>query len=170
MIYLGLALLLAALILYFISGRQRKQAGLPAGRVVYSDTRAWGAVEKPLYDRELGLTGKPDYLVEKDGRIIPVEVKSGRTPAAPYDSHLFQVAAYCRLVESAYGKRPPYGILHYPERDYAVDYTPELEAALIDLLDEMRRAGRRLEVHRPHEDPSRCRRCGFREICDEKLM
>ncbi len=169
MVYIGLALLLLAFVLFFISGRQRRAAGLPGGRVVYTDTGAWGRVEKPLFDRELGLTGKPDYLVEHDGRLIPVEVKSGRTPEAPYDSHIFQLAAYCRLVQATTGKRPPHGIIHYPDRDFAVDYTPQLESALLDLLAEIRRDEGRGEVHRSHEDPHRCRRCGFREICDERL-
>ena len=43
------------------------------------------------------------------------------------------------LVEKTYGKRPPYGIIHYSDRDFAIDYTPELEFALMDLLADMRR-------------------------------
>jgi len=168
-LYLALALLLIAFVLFFISGRQRRAAGLPAGRVVYTDTRTWGALEKPLFDLELGLTGKPDYLVEQNGKLIPVEVKTGRTPEAPYDSHIFQVAVYCLLVQKTYGKRPPYGLLHYPDRDFAVDYTPELESALLDLLADIRRAGRRRDVPRSHDDPQRCRHCGFRNACDERL-
>ena len=168
-LYLALALLFIASILFFISGRQRRAAGLPAGRVVYTDTRAWGAVEKPLFDLELGLTGKPDYLVEQNGKLIPVEVKTGRTPEAPYDAHIFQVAVYCLLVQKTYDKRPPYGLLHYPDRDFAVDYTPELEAALLALLADIRRAGRRSDVKRSHDDPQRCRRCGFRNTCDQRL-
>jgi CRISPR-associated exonuclease Cas4 len=168
-LYFGFFALLLALILFLISGRQRRATGLPGGRVVYTDTRTWGAVEKPLFDAELGLTGKPDYLVEQNDRLIPVEVKSGRTPAAPYDSHIFQVAAYCLLVEKTYGKRPPYGLLHYPNRDFAVDYTRELESELLDLLAEMRRDERRGEVPRSHDDQRRCVRCGFRNHCDQSL-
>ena len=167
---LGLALLLIALVLLFISGRQRSAAGLPGGRVIYTDTRAWGAVEKPLFDPELGLTGKPDYLVEHNGRYIPVEVKTGRTPEAPYDSHIFQVAVYCLLVHKTYGKRPPHGIIHYLERDFAVDYTRELESALLDLLADIRRDEHRKNVERSHDDPQRCRRCGFRNACDQNLI
>ncbi|MCX6033541.1 MAG: CRISPR-associated protein Cas4, partial [Chloroflexi bacterium] len=59
-LYLGLAILLIAFVLLYISGHQRRAVGLPGGRVVYVDTRAWGAVEKPLFDLQLGLTGKPD--------------------------------------------------------------------------------------------------------------
>ncbi|MBN2386408.1 MAG: CRISPR-associated protein Cas4 [Anaerolineales bacterium] len=169
-LYSALALLLLALVLFFISGRQRRQAGLPGGRVIYTDTQGWGKVEKPLYDADLGLTGKPDYLVEREGRIIPIEVKSGRTPEAPYDSHIYQLAAYCLLVESAYGKRPPYGILHYPNRDFAVDYTPELEAALLDLLADLRRDEHRRAVARSHEERRRCLGCGYRDVCDQRLF
>ena len=134
MLYLVILLVIIGIILLWQSTRQRAEAGLPGGRVIYTDTRAWGKVEKPLVDHVFGLTGKPDYLVERDGLIIPVEVKSGRTPSAPYDSHIFQVAAYCLLVEKAYGKRPPYGIIHYPNRDFAVDYTNQLESSLLEQL------------------------------------
>jgi CRISPR-associated exonuclease Cas4 len=167
--YIGLVVLLAALLLFFISRRQRSAAGLPGGRVVYSDTRAWGKVEKPFFDHELGLAGRPDYLVEHEGRFIPVEVKTGRTPSAPYDSHIFQLAAYCYLVHKNTGKRPTHGIIHYPNRNFAVDYTPELESSLLDMLAGMRIDERRPEVFRSHEDPSRCRSCGFRDVCEQKL-
>jgi CRISPR-associated exonuclease Cas4 len=168
-LYAGFFLLLLAFLLFLISGRQRRASGLPGGRIIYTDTRGWGRVEKPLYDRDLGLTGKPDYLVEQNDRIIPVEVKSGRTPEAPYDSHIFQVAVYCLLVHKAYGKRPPHGIIHYPGRDFAVDYTAELENALLNLVADMRIDGRRADVPRSHEDQQRCRGCGFRESCDQRL-
>ena len=169
MLTIALIFLILAIAFLWQSGRQQRQAGLPGGRVVYTDTRAWGAVEKPLFNNELSLTGKPDYLVEKDGKLIPVEVKTGRVPDAPYDSHIFQLAAYCLLIEKTYGKRPPYGIIHYTNRDFAVDYTPELESALLDQLAEMRRDELRREVPRSHDDAARCRRCGFRKVCDQSL-
>ena len=169
LLYISLVILVLAFALLFISGRQRHTTGLPGGRVIYNDTRAWGVVEKPLYDTNLGLTGKPDYLVEQNKSIIPVEVKTGRTPQAPYDSHIFQVAAYCFLVEKTYGSRPPYGIIHYPGRDFAVDYTANLENTLLDLLANIRRDERRSEVGRSHDDRHRCRNCGFCSVCDQKL-
>ncbi len=171
MLFYAAILFLLALILFWRSDRQQKQAGLPGGRVIYTDTRAWGApVEQPLFYKELGLTGKPDYLVEQKGQIIPVEVKSSRAPDAPYDSHIYQLAAYCLLVEKTYGKRPPYGIIHYPNRDFAVDYTPALEAALIDILVEMRRDDTHTNIPCSHSEPARCAKCGFRKTCDQKLV
>ena len=169
MLYFAVALLAIALIFFWQSGRKQRAAGLPGGRVIYTDTRAWGAVEKPLYDRALGLTGKPDYLVEKNGQIIPVEVKSGRAPDAPYDSHIYQLAAYCILVERTLGSRPPYGIIHYQDRDFAVDYTHDLENAVLDVLAEMRRDERCEEVDRSHNTPARCAKCGFHKVCDQKI-
>jgi CRISPR-associated exonuclease Cas4 len=160
---------LLALILLWLSTRQRRAAGLPGGRVIYADTNRWGPLEKPLYDPLLDLTGKPDYLVEQGDRLIPVEVKSRRISQAPYDSHIYQVAAYCLLVQRVFGKRPPYGILHYANRTFAIDYTPEMESALLELLAEMRVQERRREVDRSHESPRRCLRCGYRSICDQAL-
>jgi len=169
MLYLALLFIITAGVLLWQSSRQRAQAGLPGGRIVYTDTRAWGRVEKPLFSGELGLTGKPDYLVQQDGVVVPVEVKTGRTPDAPYDSHIFQVAAYCLLVDKTYARRPPYGIIHYASRDFAVDYTPQLESALLDQLAEIRRDETRANVRRSHEDQARCRKCGFRRVCDQSL-
>lgn len=169
MLYLALALLFLAFLFFWQSNRQRRAAGLPGGRVIYTDTRGWSKLEKPLFYAALELTGKPDYLVEQNGKIIPVEVKSSRAPEAPYDSHIYQLASYCLLVEKTYGKRPPYGIIHYNNRDFSVEYTHELEQSLLELLTEMKRDGLKKEVARSHEQASRCRRCGFRSVCDQSL-
>ncbi|MCB9144775.1 MAG: CRISPR-associated protein Cas4 [Anaerolineales bacterium] len=164
-----LILFLLALIFFWQSNRQQKAAGLPGGRVIYSDTHAWRNVEKPLFYPALALTGKPDYLIEKNGQLIPVEVKSGRAPESPYDSHIFQLASYCLLVEKTYGKRPPYGIIHYENRDFAVDYTKDLENTLIELLGDMREDEVRGNMSRSHEQASRCKRCGYRDTCEEGI-
>jgi len=168
-LYLALFILFLAIIFFWQSGKQRREAGLPGGRVIYSDTDGWGKVERALYYQPLKLTGKPDYLVRQKGVIIPVEVKSTNAPESPYDSHIFQLASYCLLVEKTYGKRPPYGIIHYKDRDFAVDYTSNLEFALMEMLADMRRDERKNSVERSHEQFTRCARCGFRKICDQSL-
>lgn len=174
MLFLAVLVIVSALVLLWWTTRRQKSIGLPAGRVIYADTRGWGPVEQPLYDAELGLTGKPDYLVESGGQMTPVEVKSTHIGAAPYDAHIFQLAAYCLLVHRHYGKRPAYGILHYPNRTFAIDYTPQLEADLIHLLDEIHAAGKAVQkeagLPRSHNVPARCSRCGYRRICDQRLL
>ena len=78
---LPVVLLIIGIVLWLLAARTRRGAGLPAGRVVYADTGAWARPEKALFSKTLGLTGKPDYLVQHKGRYIPVEVKSGQGAA-----------------------------------------------------------------------------------------
>ncbi|MBI3158480.1 MAG: Dna2/Cas4 domain-containing protein [Chloroflexi bacterium] len=169
----GLLLLLLALLLFWQSGRQRRSAGIPAGRIVYSDTGRWEAAPEPFFDPITQLTGKPDYLVRQGRAVIPVEVKSSRPPEAPYDSHIYQLAAYCLLVERETGVRPPYGLIHYglgqSARTFAVEYTPALEDGLLALLTEMRRADLQASLDRSHDQPGRCRGCGYLSLCEQRL-
>jgi CRISPR-associated exonuclease Cas4 len=170
MLILVVIVFLLAVVMLWIASRGQRLIGLPAGRIIYTDTRGWGPVEQPLYDAELGLVGKPDYLVEAGGQIIPVEVKSSYVTSAPYDAHIFQLAAYCLLVQRHYGKRPAYGILHYPNRTYAIDYTPALEAELLNLLEEIHAQDKHKDPPRSHDSPARCSRCGYRQTCDQRLL
>lgn len=169
MLLLVLLLFVVGLALLLWSERSRRSTGLPAGRLISTDMGDWGPVEGPLYDRHLALTGKPDYLVESGEDLVPVEVKSTPAPPAPYDSHVMQLAAYCLLVESHYGRRPPYGILHYADRTFAIDYTEELEFELLGVLDQMRLLERKRSVDRSHEQPARCAGCGYRGLCEQRL-
>ncbi len=165
-----LILVVLALVLWLLSRRLGKASGLPAGRVVYVDTGAWGRLEKPLFSERLQLAGKPDYLVRDGGRYVPVEVKSGRAPAGgPYESHIYQLAAYCALVADAYGRRPSHGLIKYADKTWAVDYTQSLETELESLLEEIRAGAGARNVARSHDSAARCRACGFWEVCDERL-
>jgi CRISPR-associated exonuclease Cas4 len=168
MLYLALGLLALALFFFWQAARQKKSAGLPGGRVVYSDASHWGPVEKPLYDPVIGLTGKPDYLVEGEDGTIPVEVKSARADE-PFDSHIFQLAAYCRLTETLTGRRPPYGLIHYTNQTFQIEYTPALEEALLDVIVEMQAHPPKAPLPRSHDQRARCARCGYRHTCDQRL-
>lgn len=165
----ALLILLLALALYWLARRLRRDSGLPRGQVVYSDTSRWQPLEKPLYHRGLKLAGRPDYLVQQDELIIPVEVKSGTAPAQPYDSHIYQLAAYCLLVEENYLQRPPYGIIKYDDRNFHIDFSRQLEEALLQVLEEMRQAERQSVVDRSHQQAARCRGCGYAAVCEQRL-
>jgi CRISPR-associated exonuclease Cas4 len=166
----AVALAAVALLLFALSRRVRHATGLPAGRVIYTDTGAWQRNEQPLYSERHRLAGKPDYLVRQGGRLIPVEVKSGPAPDEPHEGHLLQLAAYCLLVSERFGARPPCGILQYADRQFAVDYTPELEARLRDALRDLRRGAQSPRgPRRSHAAPERCARCGVRDSCDQRL-
>lgn len=163
-------LLILALGLWLLAGRLRQSTGLPTGQVVYSDTGAWGRVERPLFSQNLQLTGKPDYLVREGGVVIPVEVKSGRAPAnGAYAAHIYQLAAYCALVEEVYGQRPRYGLIKYADKLLRVEYTHALEQELLVLLDEMRVDADSADVSRSHDSSARCGACGFHAVCGQAL-
>ncbi len=40
-LYIALVIFIVAIIFFWQSTRQRREAGLPGGRVIYTDTRAW---------------------------------------------------------------------------------------------------------------------------------
>ena len=164
-------LLALGLLLLSLARRGRARSGLPQGRVVYADTGGWGRLERPLFSREFLLTGKPDYLVADGADVIPVEVKSSRSgQAQPYPSHVLQLAAYCLLVEECYGRRPPYGIIKYADCAFEVDYTPELEDELLATLEDMRADLAAGDAPCSHDEPRRCRACGYRQRCDQRLV
>ncbi|MEN9935764.1 MAG: hypothetical protein RLZZ387_2343 [Chloroflexota bacterium] len=165
---IGLALLLVALLLLGWAARIRSRTGLPWAPVTYQDTGGQ-APERPLVSRRLGLSGRPDYLIQQRGRTIPVEVKPSRVSPAPYESDLMQLAAYCVLVEETTGSSPPYGLLRYAERTFRLDYTPRVRDELLEILEEMRIALNEPDCARSHDEPRRCRGCGFYEQCDDAL-
>jgi CRISPR-associated exonuclease Cas4 len=165
------ALLLGGLGLWLLvrSAAARRDTGLPLGRVTYVDTGAWDRCERPLFSNRHRLTGRPDYLVRGREGVVPVEVKSGTAPEHPYPAHVLQLAAYCLLVEEQEGQAPPYGILKYGDRAFEVDYTPALRTELLRTLDGIRRDLGARDLDRDHDEPGRCRGCGFRDRCDQRL-
>ncbi|MGI0053655.1 MAG: hypothetical protein ACREC5_00060 [Thermoplasmata archaeon] len=72
-----------------------------------------------LVDDELGLSGRPDFILERPhAGFIPVEYKSTHPFRGLHEVHgrtfdLIQLLAECRLVEAVTGRRPPYGLLLY---------------------------------------------------------
>ncbi len=169
---LGVGLLLVALALWLMwRGRLLHQASrLPAGDVLYSDAGAWFPAGETLVAPDLKLAGRPDYLVaQDDGQIVPVELKSGRAPQRPYESHVLQLAAYCLLVDRHYGTRPSHGILQYEDRAFSVEFSPQLEDDLLHLLAEMRAARYEPALSRDHDSVGRCRQCGFHGVCEQAL-
>lgn len=182
MIYgiVGLLILLLVVGLLFLRASQQthESTGMPEGEVVYDDSGAWQKQEDPLISRRYGLVGRPDYLVtvtEKvDGRkqqiIIPVEVKSRARPPEPYDSHILQLATYCLLVEDHYKQRPPYGYIRYANATIKIPYTDRLRNQVLFAAEAIRRARTAPNVDRSHNQPGRCRGCGYRNACDDQAL
>lgn len=168
--FIALLIILTGVIIFWLGRRSQADAGLPLGRVIYSDTHGWQSIEKPLFSRTHRLAGKPDYLVQQGREIIPVEVKSARAPDdGPRRSHVLQLAAYCLLVEETYRQRPKYGIVKYADQMFAVDYTEALHAALLEVMSALRADLAAGSAQRSHDEAGRCVSCGYRHACDERL-
>lgn len=167
---IALALLVIGALLWTWSRRMRAAAGMPPGRIVSADTSRWLPTARPLFSRAHQLTGKPDYVIREGGGVIPVEVKSARAPAdGPRPGHVLQLAAYCLLVNETEGRRPPRGLLKYQDAVFEIQYTPDLERAVLDALKAMRRDLSGQRARRTHTDRARCASCGYRHACDERL-
>lgn len=160
-----LTLLLLALLLLVVAALLRRWSGLPPGLVTYSDTDRPAA---PLTSQRYGLVGKPDYIVQYQGRRIPVEVKPSRR-GQPYDSDRLQLAAYCLLIEDTFGEAPPFGVLRYRNAAHRIAYTPALKDQVLRSVESIRAARYGEPVHRSHQSVARCRACGYRSSCEQRL-
>ena len=136
--------------------------------MLYSDADTTADV---LVSDAHGLVGKPDYILERDGELVPVERKSRKLSAAgAYEGEILQLAAYCVLVEEHFARLVLVGRLLYRNRSLDVPFDDRLRAKLDDALRALREADRLEEVPRCHTSSGRCRACGFRDSCRESLV
>lgn len=163
-------LVLGGLLLLLLALWLRQRSGLPWARVVAADMDAARSLQRPLFSRRYLLTGKPDYILQLHGQMIPVEVKPGRHAPAPYQSDLMQLAAYCLLLEEETGRPPPYGLLRYAKTTFRLTYTPAVRDQVLAIVAEMQATLDAADCARSHSEPRRCAACGFRDICDEALV
>jgi CRISPR-associated exonuclease Cas4 len=170
-LFVALFLLVAiGVVLLVISRRIGQESGMPEGEVFYED--ASGQAQEQFVSKRLLMAGKPDYLVkDKNGNLIPIEVKSGDAPRAgrPYESHLMQLAAYFFLLEDVLQRPVPYGLIRYRNRTLRIANTDELRARLMEVIAQMRRLMARGEARRNHNQGLRCHRCSMAHACDERL-
>ena len=145
----------------------REKFGATKGDVAYVDhpqTRP-----ELFVSERYGLRGRPDYVLAEGDHLIPVEVKTGRTPRGPLFSHILQIGAYCLLVEEKTGKPPPHGIIRYESASHEIEYNDDMRRLVVGKLDAMRAALAKGEAHRNHQRPGKCIHCSRREGCPEKL-
>jgi CRISPR-associated exonuclease Cas4 len=176
---IALAWLIGASLFFYNSLRRRSRAAQAKrsqnidvrSTVEYVDTLHARGAGQPgmLVSERYGLQGRPDIILFTEGKHVPVEIKTGRTPRGPLFSHILQLAAYLVLVEEKFGDAPPHGIIRYTERDEEIPYNQELKMLVTFKADEMRDKLRSGEVHRNHNRPGKCQNCSRREACPEKL-
>jgi CRISPR-associated exonuclease Cas4 len=167
---IALVLLMGASVALYLSQASRdgvekaRKRSKVQGRITYIGENGSAPV---LRSAEHGLTGRPDYILEIDGGLVPVEVKTGRVPRGPLFSHVIQLGAYCLLLEGE--GTVAYGILRYGEVEHIVAFDDGLRSLVLKKMGEMRTAAASGEVHRDHDRPGKCRSCSRRDACPERL-
>lgn len=149
----------------------RTDANLGEDAITYVDGQEELVNPPKLRSEWFGLVGRPDLVLVRGSKRIPVEFKTGRVPAGPHWSHIMQLTAYCRLVEEQWGT-PPFGIIRYGQgsaTDFPIPYDERNRADLLHLLERMSAATASREVHRNHNRPGKCRNCSRRDGCPERL-
>ena len=118
------------------------------------------------------LAGRPDYMIKENDLKIPVEVKTGRRPKAPFFSHVLQIGAYCLLSEETFRTSPSHGQIRYgfENEPHNVEWEPKLKTLVIEKIEEMNdiREGR-TKAHRNHKRVGKCNSCSRRKGCPERL-
>ena len=125
-----------------------------------------------LKSRKYNLAGRPDYMIKENDLRIPVEVKTGRRPKAPFFSHVLQIGAYCLLSEETFQKSPSHGQIRYgfENEPHNVDWEPKLKTLVLEKIDEMNDILEgRTKAHRNHKRVGKCNNCSRRKGCPERL-
>ena len=125
-----------------------------------------------LKSRKYNLAGRPDYMIKENNLRIPVEVKTGRRPKAPFFSHVLQIGAYCLLSEETFQKSPSHGQIRYgfENEPHNVDWEPKLKTLVLEKIEEMNDVLEgRTKAHRNHKRVGKCNNCSRRKGCPERL-
>jgi len=126
----------------------------------------WKA-EFPIRSKKLGLSGRLDKIEKRDGRLIPVEIKTGRPAPYVWDSDKLQLAAYAMLLEERFDVSVPYGFVEYTrineKRPVIIDGKSRRDLlALKKEVEEFLESGEKPMVER---NKNKCRKCGFKGVC-----
>ena len=125
-----------------------------------------------LKSRKYNLAGRPDYMIKENDLRIPVEVKTGRRPKAPFFSHVLQIGAYCLLSEETFQKSPSHGQIRYgfENEPHNVDWEPKVKTLVLEKIEEMNDVLEgRTKAHRNHKRVGKCNNCSRRKGCPERL-
>jgi CRISPR-associated exonuclease Cas4 len=165
---LALILLSLSLVLKFKTNKLKKQYKIQEGNIIYSDLNK---TEKALFSKRYRLSGKPDYILKKDEKFFPVEIKTGNH-YRPKKNHILQLAAYCHLLEENFNTFISKGILIYTETSlkFDISFDPKLRYELESTIKKMRESISGGNIIRNHNNSKKCKFCSMRQYCNEKLI
>ena len=162
-----MALIISSKIIQIKVDIVKKTHKIQDGKVTYADL---DKPAKPFFSKKYRISGKPDYIVKKDKRYLPVELKSGSRDN-PQKNHIFQLAAYCQLVEENFGAFVPYGVLVYSDGyQFNIPFDPKIRFELETTINEMRKVIKTGKINISLKDTNKCRNCSMKIYCNAKTL
>lgn len=137
------------------------------GKIIYSDL---SKPEKPLFSKKYRIIGKPDYIIKNKETYTPVEIKTGNHKILK-KNHIYQIAAYCQILEDYYNCYIPYGIIIYKDtsKQFKIPFDPKLRFELTKIISEIRKNMNKDIIQRNHYEIKKCIKCSLRKFCEKKL-
>jgi len=163
-------LIISAMVLFFGRSEEKYFRALQQKLKITDKVEYVGDDRAPvLRSEDSGLSGKPDFILRRSGELIPVELKTGRTPKGPLFSHILQVGAYCIIVSDLYGQRVEKGLIRYPKGEFEIEFDENLEQLVREKVREMESIENSGEAHRNHQRKGKCDHCSRSEGCPEAI-
>ncbi|GEM_PF-1062847 len=165
---LGVAILIMFLAMLYAGIRTRARYNIPRGESIYEDMLHGGKI---LRSTRYGLSGKPDRVIRRGGRLIVYEYKSGNAPT-PRDGHVLQLGTYFIILQDLYPELTvSYGIINYRNQAFRIDNTRMLRERVIRVSENIREiSSSGLVPLRNHGSVAKCLRCPFNDICSQSLI
>ncbi len=148
-----------------------------AGQTLHEEKRLpegeYGRIESFEYSSEkLGIAGKVDRLLKRDGEWVVYEHKKGRSyqkgkEQIAWDSDQVQLTAYALLVEEAYGRIVKEGRIRYHGNHalVKVEITDELRKRTIEAIQRAKEISGSVERPPITENQKLCIHCSLAPVC-----
>jgi|SRR3989344_2878413 len=124
-----------------------------------------------ISSKELGLKGIIDKLELHENDIVPIELKTGKTPEkGVWNSHKMQIAAYLLLLNEKFKKDINIGFIRYVDsnEERAVILNPFLKDYVLELRDKVKLLLSSEELPEYCDNEKKCKLCGLRKQCFNK--
>ncbi len=151
----------------FVVEKSKKNSLLPSGRIVYDDLHG---SPHSLYSKKFPLVGKPDLILKKGWKRIPVEIKTGNHQN-PKSHHVMQLLSYCQLAKEHYHRPSPYGYLLYVDthKRFKIPFSFKEKKQLKLTINMMSETLRTKKVIRNHQNKGKCDGCKMNSFCQAKI-
>lgn len=130
--------------------------------------------ELKLISKNLNLVGKVDQLELHKEMIVPVELKTGKSPSnGVWPGHKIQIAAYALLIEDQFNKQVNQGSVIYLDQNVrrTIIINPFLKDEIIELRKEVEQLLNSTSPPTFTENANKCKKCGLKSLCyNEKFI